>query len=393
MEWEAPVGGGYAGPAVADGRVFLLSFYRDAAAKDTSSGIKGEEQLLCADAASGKTVWERRWPAVYTIDYASGPRTTPTVHDGMVYALGAEGHLLCARAADGGIVWQQELTTGFHCKAPTWGFAGHPLIFEDTLICLAAGDGTTCVALDRRTGAEKWRALSSRQAGYCPPVLIRQGETPVLILWHGEAINALDPRTGKVHWTIPRDTQYGVSMAAPLHHGDQLLVSCFWWGCKALHLKPDFSTPEIIWETQRESDRRTEHLNALMCSPLLVEGFLYGICSYGQLRCLDWKTGARKWETFAATTGKEERCANAFLTRLGRTGHDFLISNERGELIHASLTPDGYKEKARRTLITPNCPDIKDRPAVWSHPAYSNGRIWLRNHGTLRCWKITKSSP
>jgi outer membrane protein assembly factor BamB len=180
-------------------------------------------------------------------------------------------------------------------------------------------------------------------------------------------------------------------MANPVAHGNQLLVSAFWWGSRMLSL-PAEGEPSILWETQRESDTRTEHLNALMCTPILAGDHLYGVCSYGQLRCLDWKTGARRWETFAATTEKETRWGNAFLTRLGSNSSGFLIANERGELIHAALTPDKYREIARRQLIEPNSPDVRERKVVWSHPAYAENCIFWRNDATLRCWRILKPS-
>lgn len=388
MVWSAKVGGGYAGPAVAAGRVYVMSCHRPGIPADTSQGLPGEEQLLCLEASSGKVLWEQRWPVVYKIDYASGPRATPTVHGGRVYALGAEGHLICADAENGKILWKRDFQKELPCPAPTWGFAGHPLVFEDKLICLAGGEGSTCVALDLLTGEEKWRALSSKQAGYCPPQLIRSGGQPQLVLWHGEAINALDPRNGQVHWILPRETRYGVSMASPVVHGDRMLISAFWWGSRMFRLKPGHSLPDTLWETQREGDTRTEHLNALMCTPLLVDGFFYGVCSYGQLRCLDWQTGQRRWETLAATGGKADRWVTAFLTRLGRQGNDFLLFNEQGELIKATLTPEAYQEKSRRNLIAPNSPDVKNRPVVWSHPAYANGHVFVRNDGELRCWKL-----
>src|SRR5690606_33608298 len=134
----------------------------------------------------------------YTFDYRSGPRATPTVHDGLVYVLGAEGYFACYQVADGERKWHCELKNVCKTKAPTWGFAGHPLIWNDLVIVLAGGDGATCVAFDRLTGAEKWRALSSRHSGYCPPTLIRQGDRDAVFLWHGEALNALNPADGKV---------------------------------------------------------------------------------------------------------------------------------------------------------------------------------------------------
>jgi outer membrane protein assembly factor BamB len=387
--WSTKIGPGYAGPSVAGGRVFVTD-RRAAAGAKSPDGIAGSERLLCLDAATGKPVWQREWEAFYTIDYASGPRATPTVHDRHVYALGAEGHLACFRAVDGTPVWQRELKKDFNCKAPTWGFAGHPLVYGDLLICLVGGTGTTCVAFDRKTGAEKWRALSSSEAGYCPPTLIENGGKPVLVLWHGEAINALDPATGKVLWSYPQVTRFGVSMAAPRQNGDQLLVSGFWWGCRMFKLKPDNAMPEVRWETEKESDTRTTHLNALMCTPAVIDDHFYGVCSHGQLRCLDWKSGRRQWETFAATTGGTElRWGNAFLTRIGRRGNRFVIFNEKGDLILANLTPGGYHETSRAHAIEPDN-TLCGRPVVWSHPAYANGRACLRNDSEIICLDLTR---
>jgi outer membrane protein assembly factor BamB len=390
MLWEAPVGGGYAGPAVSGDFVYVASRHA-APTSDTSKGLPGHESLRCFQVSDGSPAWEQRWPATYTIDYPSGPRATPTVHDGRVYFLGAEGRFVCCSAESGKILWQHELRTSPGCAPPIWGFASHPLIFENLVIIVAGGDGSTCMAYDRITGAEKWRALSSKQAGYCPPTLITAHGKPTLIVWHGEAINALNPATGATLWSQPRETRYGVSMANPVAHGNHLLISAFWWGSRMLSL-PAEGEPSILWETQRESDTRTEHLNALMCTPILAGDHLYGVCSYGQLRCLDWKTGARRWETFAATTEKETRWGNAFLTRLGSNSSGFLIANERGELIHAALTPDRYREIARRQLIEPNSPDVRERKVVWSHPAYAGNCIFWRNDATLRCWRILKPS-
>ena len=390
MVWSAKVGGGYAGPAVAGDRVFLMSRYGVADQTETSGGLQGEEELLCLHRGTGSVLWKQRWPALYKIDYHSGPRVTPTVHDGLVYALGAEGHLLCADAADGAVKWRKELREVLPCESPTWGFAGHPLIFGDLLICLGGGDGSTCVAFDRKSGVEKWRALSSKQAGYCPPVLIEHGGVSQLIVWHGEAINALDPSTGNVHWSIPRESRYGVSMASPILRGDEMLVSAYWWGSRLFKLNPNRSAPETLWQTEKEGDTRTEHLNSLMGSPLAVDDHFYGVCSRGQLRCLEWKTGKRLWETMAATGGKEDRWVTAFLTRLGRRGNEFLLFNEQGELIRATLTPESYQEKSRRPLIEPNSPDVKSRKVVWSHPAYSEGNVYVRNDGEIRCWRLVR---
>jgi outer membrane protein assembly factor BamB len=109
--WTAKIGAGYAGPAVADGRVFVMD--RIAA--------ENLERVLCFDAATGKEIWKHQYDAPYTISYPLGPRATPTVDGDHVYALGAVGNLFCFDAASGRILWQKYLPTDFGTKLPAWG--------------------------------------------------------------------------------------------------------------------------------------------------------------------------------------------------------------------------------------------------------------------------------
>jgi outer membrane protein assembly factor BamB len=143
----------------------------------------------------------------------------------------------------------------------------------------------------------------------------------------------------------------------------------------------------------RESDTRTTHLNALMCTPIVVDEHFYGVCSYGQLRCLRWRDGKRLWETFAATTGdKELRWGNAFLTRIGRTGNRFVIFSEKGDLILANLKPRGYEELSRARVIAPDN-TLCGRPVVWTHPAYANKKTFIRNDSEIICLDLAKADP
>jgi outer membrane protein assembly factor BamB len=162
---------------VANGKVFVADKVVSPGTvepKDPFSGDKmktpSTERLLCLDAATGKEVWKHEHPVAYQIQYPAGPRCTPTVHEGKVYALGAMGNLCCLDAATGKPVWEKELTKEYKIKAPTWGFAGHPIVYKNLLICLVGGDGSTVVAFDRNTGAEVWKALSAPEPGYNSPV-------------------------------------------------------------------------------------------------------------------------------------------------------------------------------------------------------------------------------
>ena len=159
-KWTAKIGSGYAGPAVADGRVFVTDRIAD----------QNLERVLCFDAETGKELWKHEYEARYTISYPLGPRATPTVDGNRVYTLGAMGNLFCFDVATGQIVWQKNLPADFGTKIPAWGMAGAPLVDGDQLIVLAGGTpGAMVVSLDKQTGKERWRALDGPEPGYCAP--------------------------------------------------------------------------------------------------------------------------------------------------------------------------------------------------------------------------------
>jgi outer membrane protein assembly factor BamB len=169
VKWRVPVKGGYSGPAVAGGRVYLMDYERPEGDLVNDPGsrteIAGRERILCLDAATGKLLWKHDYDCPYAISYASGPRCTPTVADGLVYALGAEGNLTCLDAATGRVVWAKDFKQDYAAPTPIWGFCGHPLVEGELLICLVGGEGSVAVAFDKQTGKEQWRSLSASESG------------------------------------------------------------------------------------------------------------------------------------------------------------------------------------------------------------------------------------
>src|SRR5579872_4934496 len=139
--WRKKVAGGYAGPAVSEGRVYVADFVTDAdtrsaSAPDQRPAIKGHERILCFGAHSGDLIWTHSDECVYGISYPAGPRCTPTVHQGKVYALGAEGNLFCLDDSNGSVLWSKNFKRDFKAKTPVWGFCGHPLIDGQKVICI-----------------------------------------------------------------------------------------------------------------------------------------------------------------------------------------------------------------------------------------------------------------
>jgi outer membrane protein assembly factor BamB len=391
VRWRTPIGAGYSAPSVAQGRVYVTDRERGPApGQHPEAAPASRERVLCLNEADGKIVWHYDYECPYTISYAAGPRTAPLISQGKVYTFGAEGQLLCLDAAQGTLLWAKDIKRELGVKAPTWGFAGHPLLDGNRLICLARGAGSTVVAFDKDSGKELWRALSAAEPGYSSPALFEAGGKRQLIVFHPEAVNALDPQTGQLYWSVPFSARSGLSVATPRKLGDLLFVTTFYNGALMLHLDPSHPAATPVWRTEKAGEQNTTHLNAILCTPFLEDGYLYGVCSYGQLRCLKADTGERVWETFQATTaGAPVRWANAFLVK---NGNRFFIFNEKGDLIIARLSPSGYQELSRAHLLEPTNKDC-GRLVVWSHPAFANRCGYVRNDKELICVDLAQHRP
>lgn len=386
VRWRTPIGSGYSGPAVAKGRVYVMDRLLNQGTSNPKDPfprgtIPGSERVLCLNEADGHIVWQFQYPCAYDISYPAGPRTTPSVDGDRVYTLGAVGNLHCLDATSGKKLWSHEFKKDYGVQSPVWGFAGHPLVDGQKLICLARGDGTTVVAFDKQTGKELWRALSAAEPGYSAPVIYEAGGCRQLIVWDPEAVNSLDPDSGRVYWSHQFTSRTGLSIATPRKMGDYLFVSTFYNGSLMLRLGTESPSATEVWRSKKDSERNTDYLHSIISTPFLENGHIYGVCSYGQFRCLKADTGERVWETFVPTGGKEARWANAFIVK---NGERFFIPNEKGDLLIAKLNPKGYEEISRTHLLEPANTD-PGRAVVWSHPAFANRCVFARNDREIIC--------
>ncbi|MCI0381195.1 MAG: PQQ-like beta-propeller repeat protein [Gemmataceae bacterium] len=380
--WRAKIAGGYAGPAVAEGRVYVHDFLTEADTKKLSSPqgkpkIEGKERILCLDAKNGELVWKHEYDCTYGISYPAGPRCTPTVQGGKVYAVGAMGHLHCLDAANGKLFWSKELPKEFNSKVPIWGMSGHPLVDGPRLICIAGGGDNVVVALDKDTGKELWKALSAKEPGYSTPTLIEAGGKNQLVIWHGEAINGLDPETGKVLWSEKLAPSFGMSIMTPQRHGEYLFAGGY--GGQSLLLQLDKDKPGVkeLWRGKPKTS-----VHPVNMTPFAEGGLMYGVDTQGPLLAMKLETGERLWETYQATTGdRPEGAATAFLVK---NGDRFFLFNEKGQLIIAKLSAKGYEEISRAKILEPTGTGF-GRDVVWSHPAFAGRCAFIRNDRELVC--------
>jgi outer membrane protein assembly factor BamB len=397
VTWRMPVNGGYSGPAVADGRVFVLDYVETEARV-----MNGTERLLALDEETGAVLWSHEWATTYRMlmfTYATGPRATPTVDGDRVYVTGSTGLIFCLNAETGAVIWQKDTVEEYDTNIPVWGTSSAPLVDGDLVICLVGGEPDALVmAFDKRTGEERWRAIESRtEMGYHQPSIIEAGGARQLIVWHPRGLSSLNPQTGALFWEEEFRGRANMTVADAVMSGPYLFVSGFYSGSLMMRLDQDRPAATSIW--RGENNRLMENgievsestgLHSVMTTPLIVGDYIYGIGSHGQVRGLLAESGERVWEAEGLTT--RNRWGSAYFIQ-----HEdrYFVYNENGDLIIVQFSPEGYVELDRTHLLDPTSQSgyggtrvgsrsrsthgDSDRLVVWSHPAFANRHLVLRN--------------
>jgi outer membrane protein assembly factor BamB len=376
--WRTPLKNGYTGPSVSNGRVFVMDF-------EENGRLRGTERALALDEKSGKILWTQTWPVEYRgMSYPNGPRATPTADGDRVYFAGADGKLFCLSAETGAIVWKKDYVADYGADRAKWGwdwgFASAPLVDGNRLIALVGGQpDAKVVAFDKLTGKEIWRALTSdSELGVAQPIIVTAAGTRQLIVWYPGAVVSLDPATGKQYWEQPYKVGASMTVPTPVQSGSMLFFTNFYDGPLMLALDEKKPGATVMWKGKSDNEVQTDGLHSVIATPVIVGDHIYGLCSYGQFRCLLARTGQRVWES-QAVTKERARWAQGLIVRHGER---LFVNNDRGELVIVKPSPEGYQEISRTFLLKPTSPPGNRRElggVNWSHPAYANRHIYARN--------------
>lgn len=380
IRWRQPIGAGYCGPTVADGRVYVM---------DRLVEPQQLERIHCFDAELGTPLWTHPYECAYEgVGYDAGPRASVTIDDNRAYALGSMGHLHCLDAGTGLVLWKKDLNQEYGITAdgrmPIWGIAASPLIYDDLVIVIIGAEDNACVvAFDKKYGDEEWRQLRDR-GQYSSPILIRQAGQDVLVCWTGDSVAGLDPGSGEVYWRYPfapRNMPIGV--ATPIVDGDRLFVTSFYDGSLMLRLRSDRPDVDLLWHRNGRTEQETDALQSIISTPFFQGDYIYGVDSYGELRCLEADDGDRVWEDRTATP----RNRWSTIHFIQHQDHTWMF-NESGELIIARLSPNGFEELSRAKLIDPTREQLRQRRRAgvcWSHPAFADQHVYARNDKEIVC--------
>ena len=345
--WRVPIGEGYSGISVVGDRAYTLYV------------TGGKEILGVFDTASGNELWNYPVGDKWKDMMGNGPRSTPTVADGVVYVLGAHGTLAAVDTATRRELWRQDLEKTLGARPPTWGISTSPLVEGDTLILDAGGrSGHSIVALDRATGEVVWHAESDK-AGYATPLPVTLGDSRQVVLFTGTQLVGVDPADGQVQWKRAWKTSYDVNAAIPVFvPPDRLFVaSGYGTGGALLELQVDGGVTHVseLWTNRKMQNQ--------FSSSIYYKGHIYGFDN-GTLRCLDAATGEERWAA-------REGFGHGSLTLAD--GHLYVLG-DRGKLALVEATPEGFVEKGVVEVLEGKC---------WTVPTLAGGRLYVRNEQEL----------
>jgi outer membrane protein assembly factor BamB len=395
--WKKPIGPGYSGPAVVGDRVFVMDRVKkepDPKAEKKPPGQPGTERVLCLDYKTGDTVWTHEYDCTYLkIDRPMGPRTTPAVDGDRVYTLGTMGDLCCLEAKTGKPIWSKSFKKDYNATPPIWGFSAHLLIDKDLVFALVGGEGKAVVAFDKMTGKERWTALTSEDVGYSAPVIVEAGGVRQLIVWLSDSLSGLNPANGEVYWQHAHpekgkpQQKPTVTISTPKVDGDMVYVSSAYDGMLALKLAKDAPSAEILWR-EEVKPKNTDSLRVLMTSIVARDGHLYCVgADTGEVVCAEAKTGKVLWKSKDLFGGKNALFGTAFWVEQGDRLFTF---TDTGDLVILKLTPKQYEELGRAHIIDPVGAD-RGRTVIWSHPAFAQKKMVVRNEKEIVCVSLAKS--
>jgi outer membrane protein assembly factor BamB len=350
--WKASVGVGFSSLAVSGGRVFTLGYANNA------------DTVWCLDEKTGAVRWKFSYPAKLDANfYEGGPSATPTVAGEQVYTLSKRGVLLCLEAATGRLVWSNNVMETLQAEKPTWGFAGSVVVDGDLCLLNAGSSGA---AFEKETGKLRWFS-GTDAAGYSTPVPFDLNGERVMALCLKQDIALVRVRDGHVLWRHPWKTEWDVNAADPILTDGRLFISSGYnHGGALLDIRGE--TPRVLWENKNMRN----HFNPCV----LLDGYLYGIDGDANrpdtgLKCVSLADGSARWGQKTGMGG------------LIAADGKLIVMSEKGELIVAAASPEGFKPLARAQVLGGKC---------WTTPVLANGKIYCRNaQGNVVCLDVSGS--
>jgi outer membrane protein assembly factor BamB len=367
--WQVhDIGDGYATPSVAGDRIYVIG----------NRGMENE-YVQALSIADGKPVWSTRLGKVGNPDQQPPypmARSTPTVEGNFVYALSSDGDLVCVETAGGKEIWRKSLRADFGGLPGKWAYAESPLIDGDVLLVSPGGSDATIVTLNKKTAALIWKSAvpGGDAAAYASAIVTEAGGRKQYVQFLDKGVVGVDAKTGEFLWRYEKTSTGPANIPTPVAH-DGYIYSAnarrFGGGLVQLHATANGMTAEEVYFERAVPNT--------LGGQVLLDGYLYGTNSEG-MAASEFLTGKLAWQAQTGGPG-------AVLYADGR----FYVHFENGDVALVEATTEAYREKGRFT--PPNQPEHPRGPreAAWAHPVLANGRLYIRDLGTLWCYDVRDS--
>jgi outer membrane protein assembly factor BamB len=367
--WKIAVGGGFSSPVVVAGKLVYLD------------EKEGQEQAHLLDAATGKMVWTVAYDDVFGDEWGAGPRSTPIIDGDRVYVQSCRGEFRCLNLADGKTIWSTSFEKDFGVKflggkanegtATRRGNNGSGVIDGSRLVLpVGSVDGASLVCFDKLTGKVLWKS-GNDEAGYSSFVMATLAGVKQVVAFTADALLGADLTDGKILWRVPFKTNAKRHAASPVVVGDTVLVNSHSIGLVATRISTDSdgfkSTPAWV-----NSD-----LKINLATPVLIGNYLYCQGAERDYVCVEAATGEKKWSHAGFGSGKRDYSSTIAV------GQNLLVLAEDGNLLLFAADPEQYKELGRLQV----CGN------TWSHPAYADGKLFVRDSRQLLCLDLKASVP
>jgi outer membrane protein assembly factor BamB len=365
--WTRALGEGHSSILAEDGRLYTQ--YRPLGMMSAIRRSQ-EEVVVALDAASGKTVWEHRYPATTTgldFEYGAGPHATPLIVGPLLFATGSNKQIFALDKQTGRVVWSHDMLKEYSASPPGRGYSCSPIAYKDTVIVTVGGPGQAVVAFRQKDGTVAWKNQNFAMAPASPILITISGEDQ-LVVFGGNEVVGLNPNNGDTLWSHPHSTDWGLNISTPVWSPqDNLLFisSAYNTGSRLLKLTKDGpkTTARELWFT----NRMRVHIGTVI---RLGDHYFGSSGDFGPsfIVAVDAKTGQVAFQDrgFARST---------FLYADGK----LIILDEDGTLAIATASATGIKVLARANVMT---------KTSWTVPTLVGTRLYVRDRKNIAAFDL-----
>jgi len=364
--WSRSLGEGHSSVLVENGRLYTM--YRQITRQPS---VSHEEVVAALDAASGKTIWEFKYPASpagIQFDQGFGPHSTPLIVGNRLFAASSRSELFALDKMTGKRIWSHDFVKEFNAPLTARGYSGSPLLYNGTIIVTMGGPNQAVAAFDQASGKLLWKN------GYfvwapASPILIDVDKQPQLVVFGGDVVTGMDPANGRELWRQPHKTDWGLNISTPVWVADQhllLVSSAYGVGTRALELRQSAGKTTVTekWHSQR----MRIHIGTII---RLGEHAYASSGDFGPalISAIDLKSGAIAWQ--------DRSFARA---QLLYADGKMIVLDEDGVLGLATVSPQGLKVLAKASVL---------QHLAWTPPTLVGTTLYVRDRQTISAFDLS----